>query len=206
MNVQRARPDVESVLLGLGTNQGDRLRHLRRALFALAVHPEIRVLAVSSVYETEFVGEGEQDPYLNACVEIETGLTPAVLLAVLKAAEAREGREPDGHQRPRPIDLDILLFGDRRLESARLCVPHKGMRDRAFVLEPLAEIAAGRTFPDSGETIGNACAKIRRKSGPWIRTLAGAGLNPEGPGPSRGGNLNDLDKEAWRAALALYCR
>ena len=197
----------ESVLLGLGTNMGDRLRHLRRALFALATHPEIGVCAVSRVYETEFVGEGEQDPYYNACVEVETGLSPAVLLAVLKSAEEREGRPPAGHMLPRPIDLDILLYGDRILAGGGLQVPHKNMRDRAFVLEPLAEIAPGRIFPDSGETIAAACAKIRRKSGPWIRPVAGEGLLPSGPpGPLRRDRIRDRNKEDWRAALAVHCR
>ena len=194
---------AESVLLGLGTNLGDRLRNLRRALFGLAMHPEITVVAISRVYETEFVGDGEQDPYYNACVEIRTALAPAVLLAVLKGAEEREGRRPDGHMLPRPIDLDILLFGDRVLTADGLCVPHKGMRARAFVLEPLAEIAPERRFPDSGETIAAACAKIRRKPGPWIRPLSGSGLLPAGPHVPRNGDLN---KEDWRAALAVHCR
>jgi len=165
---------VERVMIGLGTNLGDRLAQLQRALLALETHPEIRVLAVSRVYETEFVGDGTQDPYFNACVEIETELAPLVLLAVLKAAEQREGRQPGGHMLPRPIDLDILLFGDKILVAKKLCVPHKGMRDRAFVLEPLQEIAPQYVFPDSGETIAEACAKIRRKSGPWIRPVSEA--------------------------------
>jgi 2-amino-4-hydroxy-6-hydroxymethyldihydropteridine diphosphokinase len=202
-----ARAAETSVLLGLGTNMGDRLRHLRRALFALATHPEIRVVAASRVYETEFVGEGTQDPYYNACVEVRTSLPPLVLLAVLKSAEEREGRPARGHLQPRPIDLDILLFGDRILASAGLAVPHKGMRDRAFVLEPLAEVAPDRIFPDSGETIAAACAKIRRKSGPWIRPLADAGLLPHGPvGPWRRDGTRERNKEDWRAALAVHCR
>lgn len=193
----------ERVFIGLGTNMGDRLQHLRRALFALAVHPEIRVRAVSRVYETEYVGEGEQDPYYNACVEIATDLPPQILLAVLKGAEEREGRAPDGHLRPRPIDLDILLFGDRILAGPRLRVPHKGMRDRAFVLVPLAEIAPLVRFPDSGETIAEACAKIRRKSGPWLRPLGVPGLLPAGTGAIC---ERDSNKEDWRAALAVHCR
>jgi len=191
------------VYLGLGTNMGDRLCQLRRGLFALATHPEILVRAVSRVFETQYVGEGEQDPYYNACVEIETALSPTVLLAVLKGTEEREGRAAAGHLLPRPIDLDILLFGDRILTGPKLRVPHKGMRDRAFVLEPLAEIASAREFPDSGETIAAACAKIRRKSGPWIRPLVTPGLLPPMANePSRW----ELNKEDWRAALAVHCR
>ena len=182
---------------------GDRLRYLRRALYALAMQPEIRVRSVSKIYETEFVGEGLQDPYYNACVEIETGLVPDRLLAVLKEFEESEGRDADGHMLPRPIDLDILLIGDRILSGDRLLVPHKGMRDRAFVLEPLCEIAPAEKFPDSGETIAEACAKIRRKSGPWIVPLTDVGLLPNVAGEP----VNwDLNKEEWRAALAVHCR
>jgi len=187
----------ETVFLGLGTNVGDRLRHLQEAVFGLATHPEIQVTAVSRVYETEYVGPGHQDPYLNACVALRTRLEPAVLLAVLKGAEQRQGRLPGGHMQPRPIDLDILLFGDRVLNSPRLNVPHPQLRERAFVLEPLAELAGGQKFPDSGETIGDACAKIRRKSGPWIRILETVGLDK---------SLPDNNKEGWRAALAVHSR
>jgi len=203
VSARQAPPTREQVFIGLGTNMGDRLRHLRRALLALATHPEIRVRAVSRVYETEFVGEGRQAPYYNACVEIETELAPAVLLVVLKGAEEREGRANNGHLSPRPIDLDILLYGDRILTGKTLNVPHKAIRDRAFVLEPLAEIAPDGKFPDSGETIAAACAKIRRKSGPWVRPLAGPGLLPAG---SREPWRWDLNKEDWRGALALHCR
>ncbi len=182
---------------------GDRLRHLRRGLFALVTHPEIQVRAVSRVYETEYVGPGSQDPYYNACVEIATTLAPCVLLAVLKGTEEREGRVPSSHLQPRPIDLDILLFGDRILNGERLQVPHKGMRDRAFVLEPLAELAGAEKFPDSGETIGTACAKIRRKSGPWVRPLAAAGLLPK---RNDGPIAENSNKEDWRAAMAVHCR
>ena len=197
------RHGTERVFIGLGTNMGQRMRNLRRALFALAVHPEIEVCAVSRVFETEYVGPGNQDPYYNACVEIVTSLAPAVLLAVLKGVEEREGRRPTGHMLPRPIDLDILLIGDKIISEEKLQIPHKGMRDRAFVMEPLAELASEVIFPDSGETIGVACAKIRRKSGSWIRALTGTGLMPgEIGGPARHGS----NKEDWRAALAVHCR
>ncbi len=203
MSRQVAGTKPERVFLGLGTNMGDRLRYLRRALYTLGSQPEIRVQAVSGIYETEFVGEGQQDPYYNACVQIETTLAPAELLAFLKTAEQSEGRGSDGHLKPRPIDLDILLFGDKILTGERLHVPHKGMRDRAFVLEPLTEIAAAEKFPDSGETIAEACAKIRRKSGPWIVPLTQESLLPAKAGESRPWDLN---KDDWRPALEVHCR
>jgi 2-amino-4-hydroxy-6-hydroxymethyldihydropteridine diphosphokinase len=194
----RQRPTAPVVVyLGLGTNLGDRLGHLRQALFALSTHPEIEVTGVSRVYETEYVGPGSQDPYYNACLEITTRLRPQVLLAVLKGTEERLGRPPQGHMQPRPIDLDILLYGDLEILENGLCIPHKHMRQRAFVLEPLAEIGAGKVFPDSGETIAEACAKIRRKSGPWIRALTDIRLLAAG---------SESNKEDWRAALAVHCR
>jgi 2-amino-4-hydroxy-6-hydroxymethyldihydropteridine diphosphokinase len=190
-------PSAETVFLGLGTNVGDRAGHLQEAVFSLATHPEIIVRAVSRVYETQYVGPGSQDPYLNACLEIRTGLEPTVLLAVLKGAEQRQGRRPDGHMLPRPIDLDILMFGRRVLDGTPLTVPHRQMRERAFVLEPLAELAGSEKFPDSGETIEAACAKIRRKSGPWIKVRLDVELAKA---------LPNNNKEDWRAALAVHSR
>jgi 2-amino-4-hydroxy-6-hydroxymethyldihydropteridine diphosphokinase len=190
-------PAPKVVYLGLGTNLGDRIGHLRHALFALATHPEIQVTAVSRVYETEYVGPGRQDPYLNACVALKTTLPPRVLLAVLKGAEQRQGRPPQGHLQPRTIDLDILLYGHRVLIEPGLTLPHGRMRDRAFVLEPLCELAGAEKFPDSGETITAACAKIRRKSGPWVKVREDLDL---------ANSLPDNNKEGWRAALAVHSR
>ncbi len=191
--------------LGLGSNMGDRLRHLRRASYALALHPEIEVLRGSRVYETEYEGPGTQDDYLNACLEIKTSLEPLVLLAVLKGAEERSGRQPQGHMKPRPIDLDILLWPGRISCEPKLMIPHPRIRERAFVLEPLAELAPDEVFSDSGETIGMACAKIRRKSGSWVRLLAqedgrSTRLLPGNADPEAS------SKEDWRAALAIHCR
>lgn len=173
--------------LGLGSNQGDRLAELRRAVASVSALPGVAVTAVSSVWETEHVGPDRQDPYLNACIGVRTSLAPLVLLDALKALEAAAGRPAEGHRRPRPIDLDILLYGDIVVSGDRLRVPHPELRRRAFVLEPLAEIAPGLQCPDSGETIGQACAKIRRKCGPWVRRLDGVGLRERGPGSEQGG-------------------
>ena len=182
MNAQRipAAPGLaETVFLGLGGNMGDRLEHLRRALVDLRTHPEIEVAQVSRVYESEFVGDGTQQPYLNACAEVRTRLAPRVLLTVLKSVESRHGRPEGSHLQPRPLDLDILLFGDRVADEDALTLPHPRLRERAFVLEPLAEIAAGRKFPDSSETVAAACAKIRRKGGPWVRLCENMDLSSE---------------------------
>jgi 2-amino-4-hydroxy-6-hydroxymethyldihydropteridine diphosphokinase len=186
-----------TAFLGIGSNMGDRLGHLRRAVFGLATHPQIQVESFSGVFETEYDGEGRQEPYLNACVKVRTALPPQVLLSVLKSVEQRHGRLPGGHMQPRTLDLDILLFDGRQLHGQSLTVPHPRLRQRAFVLEPLNQIAPAEKFPDSGETVGSACAKIRQKSGPWLRECREFSLLPEATAAS---------KEDWRAALAVHCR
>ena len=156
------------VFLGLGGNMGDRLANLRRALAAVDALPAVQVLAVSPVFETQYVGPGEQAPYLNACARIRTTRDCRPLLADLKGIEGSLGRAELGHMQPRPVDLDILLWGTRVVDEPDLQIPHPRMRERAFVLEPLARLAGEEKFPDSGETVAAACAKIRRKSGPWV--------------------------------------
>lgn len=166
------------VYVGLGGNQGDRLAHLQAAVRALADHPDFSLAAVSGVWETEYVGPGAQDPYLNACAALDTRLGPAATVAAFKALEAAAGRAPDGHLRPRPLDLDLLLHGEFRGRDGPVTVPHPRARERAFVLEPLAQIAPDLRFPDSGETVAAACANIRRKPGPWVRLRADLSLAP----------------------------
>jgi len=197
--------EAAAVWLGLGSNMGDRLENLRRAAFALALHPEVDVRRGSRVYETEYVGPGRQAPYLNACLEVRTALEPLVLLAVLKGLEERCGRRPGGHMLPRPIDLDILLWRDRSCSRDQLRIPHPRAAERAFVMLPLAELDGQEIFPDSGETIAAACAKIRRKSAEGVclaREEAGRELHLL-PG---GGHTSEPTKEEWRAALAVHCR
>lgn len=153
----------ETVLVALGSNQGDRLGHLRAGLQALAVSADVVVEAVSGVYETAYVGPGRQDDYLNACVRLCVRCSPENMLGRTKSIETARGRRPDSHLQPRQLDLDILLFGDRVVHTAELEIPHPRMRERAFVLEPLAEIAGETEFPDSGETVTAACDRIRRQ-------------------------------------------
>jgi 2-amino-4-hydroxy-6-hydroxymethyldihydropteridine diphosphokinase len=187
----------ERVYLGLGANLGDRLGQLRQALFALITHPELAVTAVSRLYESQHVGVGEQPDYLNACVALRTWLAPRILLTVLKGTEGRLGRAPDGHGRPRLIDLDILLYGDLVWHDSQLTIPHPALRERAFVLRPLRDIAPDVRLPDSPETVAGACAKISARRGPWIREWTGELL------PAFAGSAG---KENWRAALAVYGR
>ena len=127
--------------LGLGSNVGDRRANLQAAIEGLWAH-DVAVLTSSSVYETEPVGEVlEQRDFYNACVRIETPLDPEPLLDACKAVERALGRAAGGVRHgPRPIDVDVLLLGDRELRTERLTLPHPELRTRRFVVEPLLEL------------------------------------------------------------------
>ena len=128
---------VARAFLGLGSNVGDRRGHLRAAVAGL---PD--VVAVSALYETEPLGgPSGQDPYLNAVVELDTDLSPRELLELGRTLEAAAGRTRGVRWGPRSLDVDVLLVGDRVLETDDLVVPHPRMWERRFVLAPLAELA-----------------------------------------------------------------
>src|SRR5690242_16631519 len=128
--------------IGLGSNLGDRRDSLERAVSALRQTPGVRVVRVSSFYETEPVGGPPGQPmFLNAAAELATDLGPEALLQVLLDVEQALGRVRSEHWGPRTIDLDSLLYGDLALSGPRLTVPHPRMHERRFVLQPLAEIA-----------------------------------------------------------------
>jgi len=144
--------------LGLGSNVGDRRANLQAAVDALPGRG-VRVLASSSVYETEPVGEVlDQREFLNVCVRIETALDPEALLDACKAVERELGREPEGpgyvRHGPRPIDVDVLLLGEERHESARLTLPHPQVRSRRFVLAPLLELDPEVEVPGGPDAAG----------------------------------------------------
>jgi 2-amino-4-hydroxy-6-hydroxymethyldihydropteridine diphosphokinase len=135
--------------LGLGSNVGDRVAHLRAAVELLPSH-RVRVEAVSSAYETEPVGEIlDQPDFLNAAVRVSTALEPEELLDACKAIEAEQGRMFAGPRHgPRPLDLDLLLLGDLELTTDRLTIPHPQVTSRRFVLAPLLELDPELTLPD----------------------------------------------------------
>ena len=127
------------VYLSLGSNVGDRAAHLRGAIALLEL--EGRVVSVSSLYETEPVEFTEQAWFLNCAVALETAETPEQLMAAILRIEQQMGRQRIQKKGPRTIDVDILLFGDKILDSPALTIPHPAMHERRFVLEPLGEIA-----------------------------------------------------------------
>jgi 2-amino-4-hydroxy-6-hydroxymethyldihydropteridine diphosphokinase len=137
--------------LGLGSNVGERRANLQAAIEDLWTH-DVAVLASSSVYETEPVGEVlAQRDFYNACLRMETPLEPEGLLDACKAVEHALGRDPDGVRHgPRPIDVDVLLLDGVRYESDRLRVPHPQVTTRRFVLVPLLELAPNLEVPGAG--------------------------------------------------------
>lgn len=129
------------VHLSLGSNVGDRKRHLANARRGLEVLPGTRLRRFSRLYETSPVGVRGQRAYLNAAAILDTALSPMGLLVRLKAIEAAEGRASLKRWAPRPLDIDILFYGRVRFRNRFLTIPHPEALKRRFVLEPLAEIA-----------------------------------------------------------------
>ena len=127
--------------LALGSNLGDRAAYLQGAVDELAKTANVRVVAVSRVYETVPVGGPAQDDYLNAVAAIDTGLDPWQLLDVAHACEAHARRVRAERFGPRTLDVDILLFGDVEIDDPALTVPHPRMWQRDFVLAPLRDVA-----------------------------------------------------------------
>jgi 2-amino-4-hydroxy-6-hydroxymethyldihydropteridine diphosphokinase len=130
------------IILGLGSNLGEREKNIIAAIEALKRHPDIVIDKVSALYETEPVGVKEQPGFLNAVVSIKTQLPPLELLEICLGVERDLGRIRKERWGPRNIDIDILLYDDMTVELDRLILPHPRLHERHFVLVPLQEIAA----------------------------------------------------------------
>jgi 2-amino-4-hydroxy-6-hydroxymethyldihydropteridine diphosphokinase len=141
---------THTVFLALGTNLGDRPGNLGAALQHLRAVVEIE--RISSIYETEPVGYLDQPRFLNLVCCGKTVLTAQSLLNYAKEIESARGRKTSFRNGPRPIDIDLLFYDDLQLEQEQLTIPHPRMRERAFVLAPLAEIAPAMIDPTSGKT------------------------------------------------------
>jgi len=160
-----------TVYLGLGANVGDRRANLRMALARLQTLA--RLEEVSSLYETQPQGVSDQPLFFNAVCRVSTGLEPQALLRFLKNLEWEIGRRPGGQTwGPRPIDLDILLYGDRVVDAPELKVPHPRLAERAFVLMPLAELAPELRHPLLGKTMKELLASVGQEG---VKRIAPAG-------------------------------
>ena len=141
--------------VGVGANLGDRRATIERAIQLLRETPEIEVLAVSALRETDPVGYEDQPRFLNGALELETTLTARELLDALLAVERALGRTREGPRfGPRTIDLDLLVYGDERIDEPGLTVPHPRLHERPFALEPLAELAPELEIPGRGPVSG----------------------------------------------------
>ena len=144
---------MHSAYIGFGSNIGDRLSYIEGAIHALLETRGITLQEISSLYETEPVGDQAQAKFLNGVTAIETCLSPHTLLHTLKEIETSVGRQHRTRWGPREIDLDILIYGDIYLRTPNLVIPHPEMHFRRFVLVPLAEIAPDVVHPVFNKTI-----------------------------------------------------
>lgn len=142
---------MADVYLGLGANLGNRKLNLKKALEALSSRVEI--IKVSPIYETDPVGFTEQPLFLNIAIAGKTRLKPKTLLEFAKEIEINMGRVPGQPNAPRPIDIDILFYGDKIIRDEELIIPHPRLTVRAFVLVPLNDIAPELVHPDNKRKI-----------------------------------------------------
>ena len=149
--------------IALGSNLGDRQANLQRAVERLRASPEILVTAVSSFLDNPAVGgPAGSPPFINAAATLQTTLPPDLLLRRLLAVEREMGRERRQKWEPRVIDLDLLLYGDRVIDTTELKVPHPLLHERDFVLKPLAEIAPDAVHPIRGCTMADLLRELDR--------------------------------------------
>jgi len=151
------------VYLGLGSNLGDRKANLEKALHLLG--QRLQIEQISSIYETEPVGYVEQPRFLNVVCRAQIDIGPLQLLSLIKGIEASLGRVPSFPNAPRPIDVDILFYGDLIMQTPELTIPHPRLEERAFVLIPLVELDEELVHPVSGERIRDLAAKVDGKEG-----------------------------------------
>jgi 2-amino-4-hydroxy-6-hydroxymethyldihydropteridine diphosphokinase len=154
----------ELAFISLGSNLGSREQQLCAALAALRRTQGVRDVVVSPVYETAPVGPGEQGLYLNAAARVRTRLSPEQLLARLLEIEDAAGRVRGERNAARVLDLDLLLYGERRIDTPSLKVPHPRLHERCFVLDPLAHLAPDLPHPELGESIAKLAARVHDPS------------------------------------------
>lgn len=157
---EQTTPGATVVFLGLGSNMGDRRAHLDKALELLS--QRVQVVEVSSTYDTEPVGNVDQPRFLNLVCKVRTRLAPMGFLTLAKGIESKLGRQQRSPNAPRPIDIDILFFGEQVMATAKLTIPHPRLAERAFVLVPLAEIDPNLVHPVSRKTVQDMLAALQK--------------------------------------------
>ena len=155
--------EVATVYLGLGSNMGNRDEKLDRVLDLLG--QRLKLEKISSVYDTDPVGNTDQPRFLNMVCQVYSRLDPTALLALAKGIERKMGRPPGKSNTPRPIDIDILLYDEQVVDTPELVIPHPRMTERAFVLIPLAEVAPDAVHPVSKKTIKELLKDIKEVQG-----------------------------------------
>jgi 2-amino-4-hydroxy-6-hydroxymethyldihydropteridine diphosphokinase len=169
----KQKPAVVDVYLGLGSNLGDREQNVARAIDLLS--HRVKVVEISSHYVTEPVHHSDQPLFLNTVCRVRTSLAPEDLLGLAKRIEASMGRKPSFVNGPRPIDIDILFYGDKVVNIPRLVIPHPRVQERAFVLVPLVEIAPNLVHPVSGQTVTQMVSRLKNLKG--VRKWTGEAWN-----------------------------
>lgn len=153
---------MELVYIVIGSNLGEPLKQAQQAIGALNAIPNCRVTKTSSIYRSKPLGPQDQNDFLNMAVLLETELEPEMLLDHTQRIELELGRvRKDERWGPRTLDLDIMLFGDRVINTPRLTVPHYGLKEREFMLYPLSDIAPDLIFPD-GEALSERLTLVPR--------------------------------------------
>ncbi len=138
---------MTAAFVGIGSNLDDPVAQVTRAFAELDRIPRTRVVKRSSLYRSAPAGFADQPDFVNAVAQLETGMAAVQLLDALQGIEDRHGRQRSFANAPRTLDLDLLLFGDEVVRTDRLTLPHPRMHERAFVLQPLLEIAPGTRIP-----------------------------------------------------------
>lgn len=152
--------DWKTAYIGLGSNLGDRERTLRNALEKLDERADVEVVQVSEFRETEPVGGPPQGNFVNGAAELRTTLEPGELVEVLHEVEAEFGRTREVRWGPRTLDMDLLLYEDRHIDTPDLKVPHPRLHTRRFVLEPLWDLCPNREHPVLKKTIRRLLAEL----------------------------------------------
>jgi len=149
------RKEPVSAFIGIGSNLNEPLRQIKNALERLDALPGCHVTCHSSIYRSAPFGPVDQPDFMNAVAELTTAVPAGILLACLQEIERTQGRTPGGERwGPRVIDLDLLVYGDEKIDLPDLQVPHPGIMERNFVLLPLREIAPQLVIPGLGQVIG----------------------------------------------------